>query len=157
MLLESLIAAADRAPPDAIVGDPLRSLTYANVLRLADVMRRQVEAATSNPHVGVMLPSSCAFASTAFGVLWAGRTLVPLNFLLQPAELAAVVADAGLDTIFSIRHFEKQLDPLPVKKVYLEDLPIKRQMILQRIRRTPPPPKVNPDDTAVLLYTSGTS
>jgi long-chain acyl-CoA synthetase len=157
VLVESLIAAADRAPPDARVGDPLRSLDFRNLMRLADVMRRQVQATTSNPHIGVMLPSSCAFAGTAFGVLWAGRTLVPLNFLLQPAELAAVVTDSGLDTIFSIRHFEKQLDPLPVKKVYMEDLPLKRQTILQRIRRTPPAPKVARDDTAVLLYTSGTS
>ncbi|HUN79969.1 MAG TPA: AMP-binding protein [Phycisphaerae bacterium] len=157
MLVESLLAAADAASPDAQVADPFRSLNFRNLARLADVMRRQVVAATNNSNVGIMIPSSCAFAGAAMGIFWAGRTLVPLNFLLQPAELAAVVADSGLDTIFAIRHFQKALDPLPVRKIYIEDLPLKRQMILQRIRRMPPAPKVAADDTAILLYTSGTS
>ena len=39
----------------------------------------------------------------------------------------------------------------------MEDLPIKREMVLERLHRTPPPPTVQPEDTAILLYTSGTS
>jgi len=120
-------------------------------------MRRRVEKATTRRHVGIMLPSCCAFAGTFYGVLWARRIAVPLNFLLQPAELSAVVADAELDTVFTIKHFAELASSLPVKVIYLEDLPLKREMVLQRLRRTPPAPTVRPDDTAVLLYTSGTS
>jgi long-chain acyl-CoA synthetase len=82
---------------------------------------------------------------------------VPLNFLLQPAEIAAVVEDAGLDAVYTIRHFEELASALPVRALYMEDLPLKRDMVMQRVRRLPPPPNVRPDDTAVLLYTSGTS
>jgi len=139
------------------VADPTRELSYGRLIRLAAVLRRQVERATARPHVGLMLPSSGGFAATFYGILWAGRVPVPLNFLLQTDELRAVVRDAELDTLFTIRHFAEQVDPLPVKAVFLEDLPLRRELVRQRFRRLPPPPRPHPDDTAVLLYTSGTS
>jgi long-chain acyl-CoA synthetase len=157
VIVDTLLAAADRGGARPAVADPFRALNYGNLVRLADVMRRQVKKATDNPHVGIMLPSCCAFAGTFYGVLWAGRVAVPLNFLLQPAELKAVVDDAGIDTVFTIKHFREQVEALPVRAIYVEDLPLKREMILERLRWFPPPPKVRDDDLAVLLYTSGTS
>jgi long-chain acyl-CoA synthetase len=157
MIVDTLLAAAERGGGRAAVADPFRALNYGNLVRFADVMRRQVEKAATNPHVGIMLPSCCAFAGTFYGALWAGRVAVPLNFLLQPAELQAVVADAGIDTIFTIKHFREQVENLPVRVIYVEDLPLKREIILERLRLRPRPPKVRDDDLAVLLYTSGTS
>lgn len=157
MIVDTLLAAAECGASRPAVADPFRSLDYGNLVRFADVMRRQVEKATLNPHVGVMLPSTCASAGTLFGIFWANRVAVPLNFLLQPAELLAVVKDAGIDTVFTIKHFKEIAERLPVKVVYIEDLPLKREMVLERIRRKPPAPKTANDDLAVLLYTSGTS
>lgn len=157
MLVETLLATAERGGGRPAVADPFRALDYGDLVRFADVMRRQVEKATANRHVGLMLPSSCAFAGAFYGVLWAGRVAVPLNFLLQPAELRAVVADAGLDAVFTIHHFGEQAAGLGVRTIFIEDLPLKREMVLERFRRRPPPPKTNHDDLAVLLYTSGTS
>lgn len=157
MILDTLLSTADRCATRPAVADPTRAMDYANLVRFADVMRRHVLKATDAPHVGLLLPSSCAFAGAFYGVLWAGRTVVPLNFLLQPGELAEIVKDAGLDVVFSVRFFRKLADALPCRIVHLEDLPLKRDMVLQRVRATPPAPAVEPDDTAVLLYTSGTS
>lgn len=157
MIVETLLASAARCADRPAVADPFRSLDYRNLARFADVMRRQVERASDAAHVGLMMPSTCSFAGTFYGMLWAGRVAVPLNFLLQPAELAAVVEDADIDTIVAVRAFRKLLDPLPVRVVYIEDLPLRREMLLQRLRRTTPTPTVPEDDTAVLLYTSGTS
>lgn len=157
MLVDALLASGERGGGRPAVADPTRELSFGNLIRLAAVQRRQVERATARPHVGIMLPSCCAFAGTFYGVLWAGRTPVPLNFLLQADELRAVVHDAELDVVFTIRHFAEQVETLPVKAVFLEDLPLKREMVLQHLRKTPPPPRVHRDDTAVLLYTSGTS
>src|SRR5262245_15808591 len=95
--------------------DPTRELTTADVVRLANVLRRQIKKLTDCPRIGIMLPSTVAFAGTFYGALWAGRTAIPLNFLLQPAELASVVRDSGINTIISIRHFEEMLRPLPVR------------------------------------------
>ncbi len=167
MLLETLLASAERCGNHAAVADPTRELDFANLVRLADVMRRQVEKATSAPHVGLLVPSTVAFAGTFYGILWARRTAVPLNSLLQPAELAAVARDAELDTVFTIKHFRDLAEGMKqgfesqvrrhLRLIYIEDLPLKREMVLQRIRRRPPAPRVEPDETAVLLYTSGTS
>ncbi len=157
MLLDALLTSADRHASRPAVADPFRSLDYGNLVRFADVMRRQIESATRQKHVGIMMPSTCAFAGTFYGALWAKRVAVPLNCLLQPAELDAVVRDADIDVIFAVKPFAKLLDPLPVKVIYVEDLPLKREMVLQRVRRRPPVPVVAPDDLAVLIYTSGTS
>jgi long-chain acyl-CoA synthetase len=157
VLIDTLLASAERAGDRPAVADPFTSLTFGNLVRFADVMRRQVEKTTQAPHVGILMPSSSAFAGTFYGVLWARRTVVPLNFLLQPPEIAAIVKDAGLDTIYTVKHFAELVGHLPIKAVFIEDLPIKREMILERVHRKPPAPTVQADDTAVLLYTSGTS
>lgn len=157
VIVDMLLAAGEQGGGRPATADPFRSLTYGNLVRLSAVMRRQVEKATRCRHVGIMLPSSCAFAGTFYGILWAGRVAVPLNFLLQPAELRAVVEDAEIDTLYTIRYFAEQVADLPVRRIFLEDLPLKREIVLQHLRRTPPPPRTAPDDLAVLLYTSGTS
>ena len=157
MLVNSLIDTA-RAHGDApAVADPTRSLTYRQLLRFSRVMRRHVLRATHAPHVGLMMPSSAVFAGTFYSVLWAGRTVVPLNFLLQPDELARVVQDSQIDVIFTIRHFADQAAAAGVKVIFIEDLPLKRDIILSYLTPIPAAPKVDPNDTAVLLYTSGTS
>ena len=140
MLVDQLLAAAEGGANRPAVADPYRALTYGGLVRLAAVMRRQVMSATACPHVGIMLPSSCAFAGTFYGALWAGRVAVPLNFLLQPGELSTVVRDAGLDTIFTIRHFAELAAALPAKAVFVEDLSLKREVVRQYLRRLPPAP-----------------
>ncbi len=157
MILDGLLESAAAGGGRPAVADPFRSLSYANLVRLAAVMKRQIEQATQAKHVGIMMPSTCAFAGTFYGALWANRVAVPLNFLLQPAELAGVVADSEIDTLFTIKHFAEQVEGLDVKVIFMEDLPLKRELILQRFRRRPRPPTVSADDLAVLLYTSGTS
>lgn len=157
MLVETLLESAKRRGGEIAVADPTRTLTYKQLIRLADVMRRQVCRATDLPHVGILLPSTTVFAGAFYGILWAGRTVVPLNFLLQPDELARVVEDADIDVIFTIRHFEELASGTKARKIFIEDLPLKRDMLLSYVRRRPAPPEVNENDTAVLLYTSGTS
>jgi long-chain acyl-CoA synthetase len=157
VLVEQLLASADRHAGRVAVRDPTRELSWADLVRLADVLRRHIANQTDCPRVGIMLPSSVGFAAAFYGALWAGRTVIPLNFLLQPGELARVVADAGIDAVFTIKHFAEMLKPLPVRSIFLEDLPLKRDMILERLRFKPSPPAVAPDDVAVILYTSGTS
>lgn len=157
MLIDTLLEAVEGGGDRPAVGDPIRSLNYADFVRLCDVLRRQVLKATDRPHVGILLPSTCAFAATFYGSLWARRTAVPLNFLLQPAEIAAIARDAELDVVFTTKHFAELASALPVKAIFMEELPLKREMVLQRVRRTPDGPQVDPDETAVLLYTSGTS
>jgi long-chain acyl-CoA synthetase len=168
MLVNELLGAARQAPDKAAVSDGRRTLTYRRMARLALVLRDVVEQKTNCPRVGMMLPASTAFPPALFGVLWAHRTAVPLNFLLHADELARVVADADIDTIITVRHFADLVEQLAtamakeradarIKPIYLEDLPLKRKMLFAVLRSLPAPPTVEPDETAVILYTSGTT
>ena len=157
MLVEALLEACDTRPDRAAVVDDSIALTYGRLARVAAVLRSVVLQATRADRVGICLPACALFPPTLLGVLWAGKKAVPINFLLSEDELAHVVRDAGLDLMISVRHFDTLLARLPVRRVLLEDLPIRRGVALSFLSRRPPLPSADPDDTAVILYTSGTS
>ncbi|HRX83637.1 MAG TPA: AMP-binding protein [Phycisphaerae bacterium] len=157
MLVELLLDAARRRSRVIAVSDPVATLNYRRLRAFARVIRDEITRRTQAERVGLLLPASGAFSGCLFGTLWARRVAVPLNFLLSPAELARLVRVAGLDTVFTIRHFAELAGALPATTVFLEDLNMKRRIFGALLRSTPPPPTVDPDDTAVLLFTSGTS
>lgn len=157
MLVQELIEASRERPDGLAVCDPVRRLTYQRYAQLARVIRDIVAKETSNRHVGLLLPGSSAFGATFFGTLWTGKVVVPLNFLLSPEELGDIVTDAGLDLVIAIKHFAELANALPTRTIFLEDLPLKRKLVMSAFRSLPDPPAVSPDALAVLLYTSGTS
>jgi long-chain acyl-CoA synthetase len=157
MLVNALLDAKETHPRRIAVDDGLRELSYKRLTYLSKVLRDVVLRETKLDKVGIMLPASTAFPATLFGTLWAGKAAVPLNFLLREQELTLVVQDSGLDLILTIRHFEELAAKLPAKTLFLEDLGLRRRMLTAMVSRLPSPPTVEPDDTAVLLYTSGTT
>lgn len=118
-------------------------------MRIAKILAK--ENATQN--VGLLLPTSGATAFAALGTWWTGRTIVPLNYLLQPEELQYVVDDCETDTIIASRMLTDHTGFVPKAKrvVFLEDVDFKGFPSLRW------PRSKRPDDVAVLLYTSGTS
>lgn len=157
MLVDALLDANRRSPQTLAVDDRAGPLSYRRLTLLASVLRDVVRCRTRCARVGIMLPASSAFPATLFGVLWSLRVAVPLNFLLNADELARIVEDAGLDLVLTIRHFKDLAERLPAQALFLEDLPLKRKTLLAMLRRLPPPPPVDPQATAVMLYTSGTT
>ncbi len=157
MLVKELIEATREKPDVIAVSDPVRQLTYKRYAQLARVIRDIVAKETTHEHVGVLLPASSAFGATFFGTLWAGKVVVPLNFLLSAEELGDIVRDAGLDLVIATKHFADLAGTLPTRTLFLEDLPLRRKLVMSAFRILPDPPDVTPDTLAVLLYTSGTS
>ncbi len=157
MLVNALLETETRVPGKVAVDDAVVSLTYRRLTRLALVLKEVVERETSCERVGVLLPASAMFPATLFGILWASRVAVPLNFLLGADALARIVQDAGLDLIVTVEHFRELSSRLPARAVFLEELHLKRRVALAVVRRLPSPPPVDRDDTAVILYTSGTT
>jgi long-chain acyl-CoA synthetase len=157
MLLNALLKAQENTPSALAVDDGQHAFTYDRLTRVARTLRDLIDRADPGPNVGLLLPASAVFPAALFGVLWTGRVAVPLNFLLAADELAAVVNDAGVTTVLTVRPFQSLVAALPVRPLFLEDLPIQRGVLLGHLRRRPPIPDVTDHDTAVILYTSGTT
>ena len=157
MLVEPLLNASSRTPNKLAVTDPNRELTYKQLTAFAAALRAMVLKQTDCPRVGVMMPSLGSGMALFYGIWWAGRTVVPLNFLAPAPELAAIIDDAGIDLIITIEPFADALASLPIRKIYLEQMGLKRKTLAALVRRWPALPENAPDETAVILYTSGTT
>src|SRR5215207_5974330 len=80
---------------DAIVCGPTR-LTYKALATRAGMVAAGLRAKGIQPgdRVALSCPNSADFASVYFGILKAGATVVPLNVLLKPGEIAYHLRDA---------------------------------------------------------------
>ncbi len=157
MFLERLHHWTDTHPEKTAVADSTRQLTYSQLTQFARIMRDVILRQSRCERIGIILPGSSAFAGTLLGCFWANRIAIPLNFLLQKPELQKVVADAGLDLILTTRHFSELAQALPVKCLFLEQLGLKAKFFWSKFFRMPPVPVVDENQTAVILYTSGTN
>lgn len=141
------------SPSRIAVIDDQRSYRGAEILVAASNLADAIEARSGSQNVGVMLPTSGIFPIAALACWMLGRTVVPLNYLLSRDELAYVVGDCETDTIVTVQPmldfvgFEPSLKNL----LRLEDTP------LRRVPSPRWPKRADPDDLAVILYTSGTS
>src|SRR3954464_447739 len=148
MLFESLFKHADQQPHQAAVIDDTGTYTWQQFAAFAAGLGMYLQFQTDRPRVGLLLPSSMGFAASFYGTLLAGKTAVPINFLLGDREVQHIIADSGIDTIVTIPQLAQRLSATPLKIVDLSALP------------KPPPAAITPkfpdksfDDLAVLLYT----
>ncbi len=157
MLVDALLDAARNAPNKPAVADGHLALSYRQLARLSSVFRSVMIRESSCERVGLMLPASSLFPAALMGTLWAGRVAIPLNFLLRPDELQRIIADSGIDRIITVRPFAELVGELSCRSVFVEDLGLKRKMIWAMLRGLPAAPIMEPNRTAVILYTSGTT
>jgi len=101
--------------------------------------------------VGLLLPPSAGFVGSFYGTLLAGKTVVPINYLLGEKEIAHIIADSGIDTVVTVPFFLPRLKDLSLNVIDLTKLPQTPEAIQPKF------PSPSPNDVAVLLYTSGTS
>ncbi len=157
MLVSRFLETLERYPDRLAVQDPFRSLTFAKLATLSAALRRIVLANTARPHVGIMLPTSAGGLAGILGVLWAGKAIVPLNFLLQPEELARIVVDAGLDLVLTTKHFRHLQDGVPARFIELESAGLGWRYLVSKLGRRPAAPAVDAQEVAAIVYTSGTA
>jgi long-chain acyl-CoA synthetase len=155
MILEAILSHAKEHPTSIAIVDDKRELSYLQLAWGANLMAGHIERLSDGADkIGLLLPPSSAFAVALMGTRWLGRIGMPLNYLLKPEELLGVVKDSGLKFVLTIQHFKPLADALTatgVKVIYVEDLPF------ASIPADRPIPARNPDDVAVILYTSGSS
>jgi len=122
---------------------------YIAALHLA----RKIEQTTDRPHIGYMLPTSGLSPVTILATWMLGRTIVPINCLLSPADRRHIIENAELDSVVTITPMIEHFGDLPpeVKSIQLDRM---------SFRGVPPlrqPLHSTDDSLAALLYTSGTS
>lgn len=155
-LLCPILKHAIFSPRQVAIVDDQRTYTYARlagaVLHLAD----HIERNTAAKNVGLMLPTSGAFAASLLGTWMLGKVAVPLNYLLSPDELAYVIRDSDIDTLLTVTPL---LDHVGGESVIPKGIRIIKLDELDFTGFPTPrwPAPLGDDDLATILYTSGTS
>jgi long-chain acyl-CoA synthetase len=160
-LAENLSRTAAASPEQVAVKLDDLALNYAVLdqaaQRVAGLLRER--GLQPGDRVGLMLPNVPYFPVLYYGVLRAGGVVVPMNVLLKGREVAYYLGDSGAKMLFAWHGFgeaaaegaEKAgaeltlVEPGEIEKVVFAADPVEE--IVDRAD----------DDTAVLLYTSGTT
>ncbi|HEY7119182.1 MAG TPA: AMP-binding protein, partial [Tepidisphaeraceae bacterium] len=152
MLFQPLFTHAQQIPQDIAIIDERGRYTYQQLAAAAAGLGLYLGMQTDKPSVGLLLPPSAGFAASFYGTLLSGKSVVPINYLLGDREIAHVISDSGIDTVVTIPQLAARIKDADLKVVDLTQLPQTPPFAI-----TPKFPNPSPDDTAVLLYTSGTS
>jgi long-chain acyl-CoA synthetase len=153
MLLQPLLRhARDKADTIAITDDR-GSITYAQLRAMSAGLSRAIAASTNKDRIGVLLPSGSAFAASFYGALMAGKSIVPINFLLSPQQVGHMVVDSGIDTILTAPPLAEKFAALPARLLDITALPAGAAPAPADVD----PPHAGDSDLAIMLYTSGTS
>jgi long-chain acyl-CoA synthetase len=174
-------------PDETALIHPERRVTYRELSDIVRRFAAVLSEAGVRPgdKVGVMIPNRPEFTIAYFGILHAGGVVVPLNILLVADEVAYTLTDSDAVAMIAwapieagVRGFErvptcKQLfvagaaahDATPSCAIQFEDAiatdgaiaNCNVQMANRKLDEAPAMAQTNPDDTAVILYTSGTT
>jgi long-chain acyl-CoA synthetase len=110
--------------------------------------------------VGIMLPNVPYFPAVYYGVLRAGGVVVPLNVLLKSREVAFYLADSQVKLLFAWHGFIDAAQQGAEEAGGVEIVPVMPGEIEGLIFEHEPDPAIADEaggDTAVILYTSGTT
>ncbi|MGI8660335.1 MAG: long-chain-fatty-acid--CoA ligase, partial [Thermoleophilaceae bacterium] len=109
--------------------------------------------------VGVMLPNVPYFPVVYYGILRAGGVVVPMNPLLKSREVKFYLEDSGANLIFAWADFAEAAEP-GAKESGAECVLVKKGEFEQLLADSESDHDVvdsDGSDTAVILYTSGTT
>jgi long-chain acyl-CoA synthetase len=109
--------------------------------------------------VGIMLPNVPYFPVCYYGVLRAGAVVVPMNVLLKKREVAFYLKDSGAKLLFAWEGFAEDAQ-IGAGEAGADCVLVKAGEFENEVGRAEPDTEVvatEDDDTAVILYTSGTT
>jgi len=136
-------------------------LTYAALDELSARMATLLTEKGLRPgdRVGVMLPNVPQFPIAYYGVLRAGGVVVPMNVLLKRREIAFYLEDSGAKLLLAWHGFAAEAEggAADAGVDLIEVEPASFAALLAEREPTPGLADTAEDDTAVILYTSGTT
>jgi long-chain acyl-CoA synthetase len=154
----------------ALVLDQGARLSYAELDTLSDRVAANLVADGLAPGapVGLMLPNLAEFVFAYFGILKAGGVVVPINPLYRKGEVLHYLRDSGAHALIAWEPFAEQALAAAAEaggvRSYVVGLPGHEPppgtWSFDRLLREAAaiePAQTMADDTAVILYTSGTT
>lgn len=152
---------AARVPDSPAVRLGENTLTFAALDELSARMATLLGERGIEPgdRVGVMLPNVPQFPITYYGVLRAGAVVVPMNVLLKRREIAFYLEDSGAKLLLAWHGFgaEAEGGAADAGVELIEVEPESFAALLAEHEPTPGLAETDEEDTAVILYTSGTT
>jgi long-chain acyl-CoA synthetase len=119
--------------------------------RIAAVLKERVKGET----VGVLLLNSQKYIAALLAIWKTGKTAVPLNYLLPPAELGFIIKDSGMSGLVSSQFFNQAL--AAIKPLFGDKGVILMADDPQFMAPAGTPFQAQYRDPALYLYTSGTT
>ena len=163
--LGSILLANANEKPEAIVvraGD--RAISYAELHRAAQGVATSLRARGVVPgdKVALLVPNVPEFTIAYFGILYAGATVVPINVLAAAPEVTYFLEDSGARVLIVHPLFEEpgRKGAAAIDVDVILALPGNEEGTIGGMSLAAPIDelhKTNPQDTAVILYTSGTT
>jgi len=160
-LPEQFRAAAQlHADKPAIVSTE-QTVTYAELDAQSDAIAAGLIERGIEPgeHVGLYGINSAAFVAIYLGIQKAGATVVPINLLLNPNEVAWILNDADVKLLFYFEPFAPAVESIRANLPNIGTF-ICVEKELQSILDTQystPNIQCSPEEVAVIIYTSGTT
>ena len=160
--LASIVADSAAETPEAVAVrlGPLE-LTYAELddrsARLASLLREN--GLQSGDRVGVMLPNVLEFPISYYGVLRSGGVVVPMNVLLKRREIAFYLEDSGAKLLLAWHGFSEEARE-GAAEAGVELIEVEPEAFAELLGDREPTVELaatEEEDTAVILYTSGTT
>ena len=160
-LAQILRDAATNAPEQVAVKLDDFALNYGLLEQAAMRIAAMLEQRGVGPgdRVALMLPNVPHFVVAYYGILRTGAVVVPLNVLNKRREVEYYLRDSGAKVLFVWNDFAVEAEPAATD-VGCECISIVPGEFEQALFQIDPRTELverRPDDTAVLLYTSGTT
>jgi long-chain acyl-CoA synthetase len=160
-LAEAVVRSAERdADALAVRLDDIQ-LSYSQLDAMSAQAAAMLRDAGVEPgdRVGLMLPNVPAFVVLYYGILRAGGIVVPMNVLLKRREIAYYVEDSGAKLLLASSDFKEEAE-VGGAEAGAEVRVLERGGLpgwLEPFEPSGEMAATDPQDTAVILYTSGTT
>lgn len=178
--LASLLEHQARLTPDrlAVVMRPL-AFTYAQIDAMASQLASGLRALGLGPgdHIALSCPNTPHFPIAYYAILKLGAAVVPLNVLLKPREILYHLKDSDAKALL-VFEGTPELPMAQMARTACDEAPECKHVVVLTVNPAAPSPidralthgqimlgqppaypthPADPDDTAVILYTSGTT
>jgi long-chain acyl-CoA synthetase len=160
-LAQILIDSAERDPDHVAIKLDDLELTYAQLddasAHIVGLLREH--GFSPGDRVGIMLPNIPFFPVCYYGILRAGGVVVPMNVLLKKREVTFYLKDSGAKLLFASESFAQDAEP-GAADAGAECVLVKAEEFIRQMGSAEAVTQVaetDDQDTAVLLYTSGTT